>query len=206
MEYDEEPSSIDKENIETKDKPKVRTSSMPRSKPQRLIEEILCIPCSLSLGLSRVLKFSLITMMRHIRYNLITTLSKLIYNYKYIFCCCLCFSLFSAMGKKSGRTNKQIKWFRHCSRQQTKRGKDGDTRFVVLVEDNDTRIVLKPSQKEEELASLSMPGPSRKEESASQHKPSSEIEGPSTTARGEEEEDVEGDDVLSLYADSDSDI
>ena len=110
------------------------------------------------------------------------------------------------MGKKSGRTNKQIKWFRHCSRQQTKRGKDGDTRSVVLVEDNDTRIVLKPGQKEEELASSSKPGPSREEEPASQHKSSSEIEGPSTKARREEKEDVEGDDVLSVHADSDSDI
>ena len=71
--------------------------------------------------------------------------------------------------------------------------------------------MFKPSLEEEELASLSKPGPSSEEDPASQHKPlmalsSSEIEGPSTTDRGEEEEDVEGEYVLSVQADSDSDI
>ena len=38
LEYYEEPNSINKENVETKDQ--ARTSSRPLSKPQRLIEEI----------------------------------------------------------------------------------------------------------------------------------------------------------------------
>ena len=158
-------------------------------------------------------KYSLITLTRHIRYNLVAKLGQFPYYLDEYTCCCRCLSLFPVMGKKSGRTNKQIKWFRHCSRQQTKQGKDGDTRSVVLVEHNDTRVVLKPSQEAEELTSLSKPGPSCEEEPASQHKPltaanreEDDADGLSTSARGSEEDDEGGDDVLSIHADSDPDI
>lgn len=126
---------------------------------------------------------------------------------------------------KGDRTKGQVKWYRHCVRQQNKRGSEGDVRRVIIVEEEDTRqVVLEPeNQSDDEKQSTSTDGgqsvlmignDEEQSTSAADVVQEDDVDrGSSEAEQGEVLEETEqsgdeetGDDIISVHAESDNDL
>ena len=107
------------------------------------------------------------------------------------------------MAKKNAKkTKSQIKWHRHCARQQKKRTASGEVQATIDVKDDDTRhVVLKTSPERQVVIESESADPGAGEEQPG----TSSVAGIETEAR-ETSSEADGDDALSIHAETDDDL
>ena len=104
--------------------------------------------------------------------------------------------------KNTKKTKSQIKWHRHCARQQKKRTASGDVQATIDVKDDDTRhVVLETSPKRQVVIESESAEPGVGGEQPG----TSSVAGIETEAR-EASSEADGDDVLSIHAETDDEL
>ena len=107
--------------------------------------------------------------------------------------------------KNSEKTKSQIKWHRHCARQQKKRTASGDVQ-AIDVEDDDTRHVVLESNPEQVKRQVVIIESESAEPGAAEEQPGTSSVAVIETEASETSDEAEGDDALSIHAETDDEL
>ena len=109
------------------------------------------------------------------------------------------------MGKrKELRTTSEIKFYRHCARQQRKRTADGDTNRIISVQDDDTRCVIQSQEAgdAEDTRLVVLSSTAEGEQAA----PEPEVNADEEEAQAASEPEDDADDAISVHAVTDDEL